>query len=168
MLFRSTLAANILYAANAADYDECYAAAEETVYNGSAKKKLADLVECLGGDKRYIYDTSLFAESNVSAVLAADRSGYITDIDAMDVGRAAWILGAGRSVMGAAIDHTAGIVFNKPVGEYVSAGEAVATLQTRGIDKAQAGMEHLFRAITIGAAAPQKRPLVLKCIGGKY
>ena len=163
-----TLAANILYASNAADYDECYAAAEETIYNGLAKKKLADLVECLGGDKKYVYDTSLFAESNVSAVLAADKSGYITGIDAMDVGRAAWILGAGRSVMGGSIDHTAGIVFNKRVGDHVEAGEAVATLQTRSIDKAQAGMEHLFRAITIGAEAPEKRPLVLKCIGGKY
>ncbi len=70
--------------------------------------------------------------------------------------------------MGGSIDHTAGIVFNKRVGDHVEAGEAVATLQTRSIDKAQAGMEHLFRAITIGDEAPEKRPLVLKCIGGKY
>ena len=163
-----TLAANILYAANAGDYDECYSAAEETVYNGSAKKKLADLVERLGGDSRYIYDTSLFPDSDVRAVLAAEKSGFITGIDAQEVGRAASILGAGRDVLGGGIDYTAGIVFNKRVGEQVSQGEALATLLTSDIEKAQAGMEYLFRAITVGDAPPEKKPLVLKCIGGKY
>ena len=159
-----TLAANMLYAANAADYETCVAIAEETLYDGSALDKLAELVERLGGDKRYIYDTNLFEESNVTAMLVSDRSGYITKIDAMEVGKAAAILGAGRETMGAAIDHSAGIILNKKIGDRIEEGEALATLQAKSIDRAQSGMEHLFKAVTIGDIPPEKRNIIIKCI----
>ena len=164
-----TVAANMLYSANAAaSYDECVAIAEETIYNGKAKEKLADLVESLGGDRRYIYDTSLFEESNVTAMLAADRSGYITRIDALEVGKAAAVLGAGRDVIGGDIDHSAGIILNKKVGDRIEEGEALATLQGESLERAQAGMEHLFKAVTISDFPPEKTKTIIKCIGANY
>lgn len=163
-----TVAANMLYVANVADYESCVALAEETLYDGSALGKLADLVERLGGDKRYIYDTSLFEESNVTAMLVADRSGYITRIDAMEVGKAASILGAGRDKLGGSIDHSAGIILNKRIGDRIEEGEALATLQAKSLDHAQAGMEYLFRAVTIGDEQPEEKNIILKCIGANY
>ncbi len=160
-----TVAANMLYAANVADYETCVAIAEETIYDGSALDKLAELVERLGGDKRLIYDTSLFEESNVTAMLVSDKSGYITRIDAMEVGKAAFILGAGREVMGAAIDPTAGIILNKRIGDRIEEGEALATLQAKNLERAQRGMEHLFRAVTIGDQPPETHNIIIKCIG---
>ena len=157
-----TLAANMLYAANAGDYGECVAAAEETLYDGSALQKLADLVERLGGDRRYIYDTSLFEESNVTAMLVADRSGYISRIDAYEVGKAASVLGAGREIMGEAIDPTAGIIINKRIGDWIDEGEALATLQAKTIERAQSGMEYLFRAVTISDIRPEERKIIIK------
>ena len=159
-----TLAANMLYAANVDDYEACVAIAEETLYDGSALEKLATLVERLGGDKRYIYDTSLFEESNVTAMLVAEKSGYITRIDAYEVGRAAAILGAGRERMGEAIDHSAGIILSKQVGDRIEEGEALATLQAKTIERAQSGMEHLFRAVTISDLPPEKSKIILKII----
>ena len=163
-----TVAANMLYAANIGDYNDCVSRVRATIQDGSAKKKLAELVKRLGGDENYIYNTELFEESNVSAVLAADRSGYITRIDAKEVGRAASILGAGREVIGQKTDETAGIILLKNVGDYIEEGEAVASLQSSTLEKAQSGMEHLFRAITIKDAPPEKSPLVFKCIGGNF
>ncbi len=159
-----TVAAHMLYVANVADYENCVAMAEETLYDGSALAKLADLVERLGGDRRYIYDTSLFEESNVTAMLVADKSGYITQIDAMGVGKAAAILGAGRDKLGGSIDHSAGIILNKRIGDRIEEGEALATLQAKSLDRAQAGMEYLFKAVTIGENPPEKTNIILKCI----
>lgn len=159
-----TVAANMLYAANVADYEACFAIAEETLYDGSALDKLAQLVERLGGDKRYIYDTNLFEESNVTAMLVAEKSGYISKIDAYEVGRAAALLGAGRERIGGAIDHTAGIILNKRVGDRIEEGEALATLQASSIERAQSGMEHLFRAVTIGKEKPKIEKIVLRVI----
>ncbi len=159
-----TLAANMLYAANADDYDNCVAIAEETLYDGSALDKLAQLVEQLGGDKRYIYDTSLFEESNVTAMLVSDRSGYISRIDAMQVGKAASVLGAGREKLGEEIDHSAGIILNKRIGDPIQEGEALATLQAKSLEHAQKGMEYLFKAVSISDEQPPERKIIIKCI----
>lgn len=160
-----TLAGHMLYSANAGTLEECIAMAEKTLHDGSAKAKLAELVKRLGGDERYIYDTSLFEESNVTAMLAAEKSGYITKIDAYQVGQAAFILGAGRNVLGQEIDRSAGIVLNKKVGDRIEEGEALATLQAQSIEQAQAGMEYLYKAVTISPLKPIKRKMVHKCIG---
>lgn len=159
-----TIAANMLYAANVADYESCEAMVEETLYDGSALEKLADLVERLGGDRNYIYDTSLFEESNVTAMLVAEKSGYISKIDAFDVGKAASVLGAGREVMGQAIDHTAGIILNKRIADRIEEGEALATLQAKTLERAQSGMEYLFKAVTISDFPPEERKVVIKSI----
>ncbi len=158
------VAANMLYAANVADYEACEAIVEETLYDGSALKKLADLVERLGGDRRYIYDTNLFEESNVTAMLVAEKSGYITRIDAYEVGKAASVLGAGREVMGEAIDPTAGIILNKRIGDRIEEGEALATLQAKTLERAQSGMEYLFKAVTISDFPPEERKIIIKRI----
>jgi pyrimidine-nucleoside phosphorylase len=159
-----TLAAYMLYAANVDTLENCKALAEETLYDGSALSKLADLVERLGGDRNYVYDTSLFEESNVTAILVAEKSGYISRIDAHEVGLAASVLGAGREVMGQAIDHSAGIILNKQLGDRIEEGEALATLQAKTLERAQNGMEYLFKAVTISAFPPEERKIVLKTI----
>ncbi len=159
-----TLAANMLYAANADTLENCKAIAEETLYDGSALSKLADLVERLGGDRNYVYDVSLFEESNVTAILVAEKSGYISKIDAFEVGKAASVLGAGREIVGQSIDHTAGIILNKQVGDRIEEGEALATLQAQTLERAQNGMEHLFKAVTISAFPPEERKIIIKSI----
>ena len=159
-----TLAAYMLYAANADTLENCKAIAEETLYDGSALGKLADLVERLGGDRNYVYDVSLFEESNVTAILVAEKSGYISKIDAYEVGLAASVLGAGREVMGQSIDHTAGIILNKQLGDRIEEGEALATLQAQTLERAQSGMEYLFKAVTISDYPPEERRIVIKSI----
>ena len=163
-----TLAANMLYAAKAADYDECVKAVTKTLHDGSAKKKLVDLVTALGGNSEYIYNPSLFKESKVSAIIAADRSGYISKMDTELIGVAAAVLGAGRVTKESPIDHRAGITFHRTVGDYVNEGEALATIYTSNITKAQNGMELVFNALEISDNKPEPKKLIYKTIGGKF
>jgi pyrimidine-nucleoside phosphorylase len=162
-----TLAANMLYAAKAAEYDECIRAVTKTLYDGSAKKKLADMVAALGGNSDYIYKPSLFGESKVSALIAADRSGYIHSMDTELIGVAAALLGAGRVTKESSIDHKAGIIFHHTVGDYIKEGEALATIYTSKISKAQTGMEHIFSAVEISDEQPKHKKLIYKTIGGR-
>lgn len=161
-----TLAANMLYAANAGDYEECVDAVTKTLHDGSAKKKLAEMIEALGGNSEYINNPSLFGESKVSALLSSDKNGYIYKIDTELVGKAAVLLGAGRSIKDAPIDHKAGIIFHHTVGDFVKEGDVLATIYTSKINKAQSGMELLFSAITIKDAPPKPKKLIYKTIGG--
>ncbi len=164
--FCVSVAGRMLYTANAGSLDYCIQRARSTIEDGSALEKLAALVYALGGDKKYVYDPSLFRESNVTAMLASDRSGYITAIDAMEAGVSAALLGAGRQTLGAAIDHTAGIVFNKKIGDRIEEGEALATLMASDIEHAQTAMEHLYKAVSIGDEPPKKRKTPIKRIIG--
>lgn len=160
------LAANMLYAANAADYNNCVEAVTKTLYNGSAKKKFAEMIAALGGNSDYIEHPSLFGESKVSALLAADRNGYINKINTELVGKAAMILGAGRSKKEDTIDYLAGITFHHTVGDFVKEGDVIATLYTSKISTAQNGMELLFKAIKIKKDPPNETELIYKTIGG--
>lgn len=162
-----TLAANMLYAANAADYSECVKAVTKTLCNGSAKRKLAEMVDAMGGNSEYIYNPSLFGESKVSALIAAEKSGYIYEINTELIGMAAAVLGAGRITKESPINYRAGIVFHHTVGDYVNEGDVLATIHTSKIDKAQSGMELIFKAVTIMDTPPLPKKLIYKTIGGR-
>ena len=160
------LAANMLYAAKAGDHNECVKRAANTLYDGSAKQKFADMIASLGGDTDYIYNPSLFGESKVSAMIAAQTSGYIDKMNTELIGTAAAVLGAGRITKESPIDHKAGIVFHRKVGDYISEGEALATIHTEKVDRAQSGMELIFKAVSISDIPPKNKRLIYKTIGG--
>lgn len=160
------IAANMLYTAGVGDLPMCEEMALNTIRDGSALKKLHDMVVAMGGNGEYIYNTSLFEESKISALIASVSDGYISSINTEMVGHAAATLGAGRSIKDAPIDHRAGIVLHKKIGDHVSEGEALATIYTNRLDKAQQGMELLFGAINLSDQRPEKRRIVIKTVDG--
>ena len=91
---------------------------------------------------------------------AAD-AGYLTAVDAMAVGQAAQIAGAGRQRIDDTVDPAAGVLLEHAVGDPVEAGDALAAVFSRDpARRAQAG-EVLDRAFTVGDECPQPRQLVL-------
>ena len=48
------------------------------------------------------------------------------------------LLGAGRETLDSEIDYSVGVVLNKKVGEYVNAGETLATIYHNGKNKDEA------------------------------
>lgn len=101
---------------------------EEQISNKEGLKTLACLIEAQGGDASYIYDTSKFTDSKYHIEVLAKESGYVTHIDALAIGNAAMMLGAGREKIGDNVDHSVGIILNKKVNDKISEGESLATL----------------------------------------
>lgn len=63
-------------------------------------------------------------------VVPATATGVLLEMDALAVGRAAWVLGAGRTTPGAPVDPAAGVRwFHKP-GDAVAAGTPLFELST--------------------------------------
>lgn len=102
------------------------ALAERKLYDGSAYRKFLDMVSAQGGDIDALERGLPLAQAQ--RILKSDRSGTVIRTDAGAMGRAAGLLGAGRSQKGDAIDPVAGIVFFKKPGDAVSAGEALCEL----------------------------------------
>jgi thymidine phosphorylase len=65
-----------------------------------------------------------------SHVVAAPSSGTLTRLDALDVGMAAWRLGAGRARKEDPVQAGAGVVWHARPGDQVTEGEPLFTLLT--------------------------------------
>ena len=91
----------------------------------------------------------------------AARAGYLTAVDALAVGQAAQIAGAGRQRIDDTVDPAAGVLLERAVGDQVEAGDALAAVFSRDpARRAQAGRV-LDRAFTVGDERPQPGQLVL-------
>lgn len=97
----------------------------------AALKSLRLLISLQGGDPDVTdCPECLYADIETKEVYATE-DGYVEDIDAEAVGKAAMLLGAGRMKKDDAIDHAAGIRCLKKTGESVRRGEAVFLMRSR-------------------------------------
>lgn len=124
------LATEMLYTAGKGSSDECRKMAEEAVSSGKALAKLREMIELQGGNPEVIDDYTIFAQPERSKEIFAAEEGYITGISCEKTGLISLKLGAGRETKESDIDFTAGIIFDKTVGDKVSKGDKLATLYT--------------------------------------
>lgn len=137
---------------------------EEQIHNGKALEKFKEMVEKQGGDVSYIDHPEKFNTASRQIKLEATKDGKIAEINALDIGHIAQILGAGRETLDDEIDLTAGVVLNKKVGDSVKEGETIATLHTNKSDDELKGIQGILQqAIHINRTA-NKIKLIHKTI----
>ena len=154
------LAADMLRLIGRGGFDECQRLAEKAVEDGSAFRAFAAMVEAQGGDASCLADASKLPQAAFRLKVRAERSGYITHMDAETIGRAACMLGAGRETKESVIDHAAGIRILKKTGEAVEAGEAIAELHANAENLLAPAASRCLAAIEVGTAPPAKRPRI--------
>lgn len=115
-----------------ATLEEARAAMIENINNKKALGKLIELVEAQGGNTNYITNPELFAKAKEVVEVKALKSGCVNHIDALGIGHAAMILGAGRETLEDKIDMAVGIVLNKKVGDMVKEGDVLCYIHTNG------------------------------------
>ncbi len=136
----------------------------QVLSDGSGLKKFQEIVRLQDGDPEVIADPSKFARAAHQKEVPAPSSGYVQSIDSEAVGVASMWLGAGRENLDSKIDHAAGIVLKKKVGESVSDGETLCMLEYNDDSRVQNAIAHIQQAYTIGATPPEKTPLIKKVI----
>ncbi len=113
---------------------------QDILTSGQATAKLKDLVAAQGGDTGPIEDPTLLPQANIVRLVTSPREGYISQLDAMEVGLTAMELGAGREKKGDPVDHAVGIILRKKIGERVKKGEGLCTIHARNredLDRAE-------------------------------
>ena len=103
---------------------------QENIVNGKGYEKFLQMVQNQGGDISYINNIDKFEKSKYIIPVTSLKSGIISEINAEEIGKVACLLGAGRIRKEDNIDHTAGIVLNKKVGDYVKENEVLAYIHT--------------------------------------
>ncbi|MDW8297752.1 MAG: thymidine phosphorylase [Anaerolineae bacterium] len=145
---------------------EYMAEAADTLRDGSAFAKFRELVAAQGGDVRQVDDPSLLPQAQIVDVLHAPRSGYVEQLNALDVGLAAVELGAGRERKGEPIDHAVGVLVHKKVGEYVTAGEPLFTLHANDSARLARAKERLARTVVYSSTPTAALPTFYDVVTG--
>jgi pyrimidine-nucleoside phosphorylase len=121
---------------------------QKALHDMSAYNKFLELVKAQGGDLNVVkHPEGLLSDKKVEILSLKD--GYITEMNALDIGKAAMRLGAGRETKEDEIFLDVGIDLHKKIGDMVKKGEVLATFYVRdkGIEEAK---KLLLDAITIG------------------
>ena len=144
--------------------DDARQMCREKLVKGLALEKFEEMVEAHGGDLGRF--ERLLKRPTFKFKIQAMRSGCVSAIDAEKVGRVALQLGAGREQPGDRIDPLAGITLAVRVGDRVTVGQPLATLEKstdpEGLERAAAD---LYKAFAISSAAPERTDLILERIG---
>ena len=152
----------VVDAKKAKTIEEAKALLQKQITNKEGLHTLAKLVSAQGGNQDYIYHPEQFPRAKYQIEVHAEEEGYVNHIDALAIGNAAMMLGAGRSKIGDAIDHSVGIVLAKKVNDIVKKGDVLAVLHSNQAN-ADEEVEIIQNAYKIGKNVVNSR-LILKII----
>ena len=160
------LAARMIFLGKrAATLEEARLAAERHLVDGSAYKKLKEAVAAQGGNPQALDNFVLLPNATGAREVASPRAGYVSSIDAEDIGIASNMIGAGRDKKEDSIDPAVGIILEVKAGEKVEAGSILCRLYYTREDRVDEAAEKVEDAFHISAQRPEERELILEVVG---
>lgn len=143
-----------------ADGASAEAALEEALRSGAALERLRILIAAQGGDPRVCDDPSRLPQARRTVPVAAPRAGYVAAMDTAAIGGAAGLLGAGRQRQGEGVDPAVGVMMQVRLGDWVEAGQPLATLHVNDGAHEEEATERLRQAIRLADVPAPVPPLL--------
>ena len=134
--------------------------AKKAISSGKAFQKFKDIVEAQGGDLSYIDRPDSRGTAKHCYPILSSTQGYITRLDAYQLGALSVRLGAGRQQKEHDVDPLAGIILEKKLGDYVQKGETLMTLHTNKDLDVNEIERWVFSSIEWGFTQTKPQPLV--------
>ena len=132
----------------------------DVLADGRAMDVWRAMIRAQGGDP----DAALPVAPHVETVTATE-DGVVRRVDALQVGQAAWRLGAGRARKEDPVSASAGVVWTVRPGDTVHRGDVLFELHAEDTALFHPALLALEGAVEIGAERAEPRPLVFDRIG---
>jgi pyrimidine-nucleoside phosphorylase len=149
----------------AATLEEARRIAEQHLVDGSAYRKFKQVVAAQGGNPLALDKFELLPNATGMREIVSPRAGYVSSINAEDIGVASNMIGAGRDKKEDAIDPAVGIILEVKTGEKVDAGSVLCRLYYTKEDRVEEAAEMVEDAFRISAQKPDDRELILEVVG---
>src|ERR1017187_1154149 len=160
------LAARMIFVAKIApSLEEARRLAEKNLVDGSAYKKFKQAVEAQGGNAHALDKFELLPNATGMREVVSPRGGYVSVINARDIGLASNLIGAGRDRKEDAVDPAVGVILEVKVGEKVDAGSVLCRLYYTKEDRVDEAAEMVEDAFHISSQKPDERELILEVVG---
>jgi pyrimidine-nucleoside phosphorylase len=138
---------------------------DRAIHSGSALEKFREMIVAQGGDARVIDEAGKLPQAKYQEVLAAPRSGKVSDVNAMGIALAALRLGAGRTKSDAEIDHAVGMSALVKIGERVELGAPLCRIHANDMNALTEAKAMIAEAIVVGEERTERARLVGEVIG---
>ncbi len=160
------LAARMIFLGKkAATLDEARRTAEKRLVDGSGYRKFKDAVKAQGGNPQALDKFELLPNATGMREVTSPRAGFVSQIDAEDIGTASNMIGAGRQKKDDTIDPAVGVILEVKVGEKVDAGSVLCRLYYTREDRVEEAADMVEDAFRISAQKPDERELILEVVG---
>ena len=135
-----------------------------SIEDGSAYRKLLEITAAQGGDPSAVENLELYPLPQYSIEVKTMESGYVGEIDPLELGLTSITLGAGRERIEDVIDPKAGIVLSKKVGDQIDSGETLAVFHTDRESELEPARDRIRNAFRIQPIPPRIKPLILSYV----
>ena len=136
----------------------------ENILNGKAYQKFEEMVGNQGGDISYLQDTRKFEKSKYISAVVTEKTGYVQEIDAEEIGKLSCYLGAGRIHKEDKIEPTVGIILNKKVGDKVEEQDFLAYICANEEKKLREAERKILEIYKIEEKEVKKNPVIIEII----
>lgn len=139
----------------------------DAIKSGKGLEKLKEMIKYQHGDESVVdhYELLPHANEEINLEYLGSDTVYVSEIDALKIGEAAMMLGAGRATKEDVIDHAVGIKVHKKIGDKISHGDVIATIYTNG-KNTQDAMMMIFDAFVLDTEIVKPRDIILKVVRG--
>jgi len=138
-------------------YPQAYQLLNKVNQDGTALEKFRQVIKLQGGDTGIIEDYSRLPQPEVKYEVQSAQRGYMKKIGTEQIGWLAIEIGAGRKRKEEQIDHAAGFVIRKKIGDRVQKGEVLAEVHCKE-QKLAEGIRDRLKECFIFSQSPVKRP----------
>ncbi|MHB1224829.1 MAG: thymidine phosphorylase [Gemmatimonadaceae bacterium] len=146
--------------------DAARRAMEGAISSGAAAERFKLIIEAQGGNPGIVDDPAALPQAERCELYVAPHSGFVAQVEPREIGRGIIALGGGRNMIADVIDPTVGFVITARPGDWVDAGEPVATILARDAAGVTQGQATLRRAIRIADEAEPPLPLISHRVSG--
>jgi len=160
------LAARMIYLGKAAEsVEEAREVAQRRLLDGSGYRKFKEVIQAQGGNPHVLDRFDLLPNASGAREITSPRAGYVSAIDAEDIGLASSMIGAGRDTKEDQIDPAVGVILEVKAGEKVEAGAVLCRLYYTKEDRLDEAAQLVEDAFRISTHPPEARELILETVG---
>jgi len=156
----------LMLGGRSASRDQAHDMIQDAIRSGRAADKMRQLIAAQDGDPLVVDHPDRLPTAPQVETVVCTADGWVSGIDALEIGRSSVALGAGRMRADQAVDPAVGIVVCAKPGARVRPGSVLAQLHVRSDQQASLVRQRVADAFQIADAAPEPQPLVLERIEG--
>lgn len=161
------LAAELIHMTSGKTIGEATETARKKIKDGSAYKKLCDMIVAQGGDASVIENGDGLKKPLYTHEIISPEDGFVVSIDAKTIGIISMNLGAGRSKKTDPIDYSAGIRILRKPGEELKKGEPMAVFYSDIKDMSELEKKYLEACEISDTQLPERKLILGRVTKGK-